>query len=421
MQWFIALLALSLLVIIHEFGHYICARASGMHVRRFSLIGIGPVILRLFEYKGTEFVISAIPFGAYVQISGMESEDDAPGTTSGARNGDDARPDANLEDGPEDSGPARDGRPTTSAPDPRASQLYRDKPLWARFLAIAGGPLANYLAAILIVVGVFATVGVNRPVSVKLDGFGAASPAQAAGLEVGDIFVAVAGESVRGYPQAEQLSAITKQHLGKSVEITVERDGETLALPVRLNPQAPALGISLSFGGDYIPVSLGEAVTRGLKWPFQLTGRQLSGLWRIITREEAGRVGGPVAIARAIKAKADQGPLDLLLFTAFISTLLGMFNLLPLPALDGGRLIFLIFEFVARRPANRRVEEWVHAAGMVGLLGLLGYATLGDVRGEKTPPWSETTVEFRALMAKERGAADRAAIPATTPTSDPEN
>ena len=362
-----------------------------MHVHRFSVLGIGPVILRLFTYKGTEFVISLVPFGGYVQIAGMESEDpDAP----------------------------RDEAAPPGGPDPKTSPLFRDKPLWARFLAIGGGPAANYLAAIVIAVGVYTSAGVNYPAAINIQSFGAASPAQAAGIQVGDTVVSIAGESVRGYPESTKFVEITAKHLGKTIDVTVDRDGETLTLPVNLNEQAPAFGFNFSFQGEYTPVPFGEALSRGVAFPFVKTAEQLTALWRVITGEAAGRVGGPVAIARAIKGSADQGFLDLLLFSALISTLLGMFNLLPVPALDGGRLVFLLFEMVARRPANRRMEEWVHAVGMIGLLGLLGYATIGDVRGPRQAPWETAVQEYRSEMARARGQLAETNPESTTPDSE---
>ncbi|TPV96634.1 MAG: site-2 protease family protein [Myxococcales bacterium FL481] len=375
MDWLIAILALSALVIIHEFGHYICARASGMHVHRFSVLGIGPVVLRLFTYKGTDFVISAIPFGGYVQIAGMEAED----------------PEAPAEPVAEGDG---------------ESPLFRDKPLWARLLAIFGGPLANYITAILIAVSVYAVAGINYPTGIKVEGFGAASPAQAAGIQQGDVLVSVDGESVQGFPQSTKLNDLTAPRRGRTVDIVVDRAGELLTLPVALADAPRALGVDLSFQSEYTAVPFGEALASGIAFPFKKTAEQGAALWAMITGERAGRVGGPVAIARAIKGSADRGVLDFLMFSAFISTLLGMFNLLPLPALDGGRLVFLFYELIARRPANQRAEEWVHAIGMIGLLGILVYATVGDVRGPKTVPWDETVQNYRSEMAKARRELD---------------
>jgi regulator of sigma E protease len=390
MTWLVAILALSLLIIIHEFGHYLAARATGMHVDRFSVLGIGPVILRLGQWRGTEFVISAIPFGAYVHIVGMEPDDD------------------------EEAAPPPGVGPNTKD-FPRDYAKFRDRPVWARLLVIAGGPIANYLTAMVICMAVFSTAGVKAPTSVAVAGFAAGSPAEAAGLEVEDVFVSVAGEDVRGLNPTKKLNAITNSHYGETVDVMVLRGEEEITVPVTLNPEGRALAVDLALIGEWVAVSPGEALWRGAKWPYQKTAEQLGALYAMITGQMEGRVGGPVAIARAIKTSAERGPLDLLLFSALISTVLGMFNLLPLPALDGGRLVFLFYEMIARRPANQRVEGWIHAVGMIGILALIGWATVGDIRGEKVPVWKEGKAKVQAEIDRQKAAS--APPPAAVPTA----
>ncbi|HVH99685.1 MAG TPA: M50 family metallopeptidase [Enhygromyxa sp.] len=389
MTWVLAILALSILIIIHEFGHFACAKLGGMHVDRFSVIGIGPVVLRLFTWKGTEFVISAIPFGAYVHIVGMEPEEYAMDE------------EGNL------------------PPPPPGYRNFRDSPLWARLLAIAGGPVANYLAAMILVIGAFSAVGVKEPVGVQVAGFGVGSPAAAAGLEIGDEIVAIDGENVRGSEAREQVMELTKDKLGETVQITVDREGEELVYPVALNSEAPALNASLAVKGEYIAISPAKAVALGAKWPFEQTARQLQGLWDLISGGGEAKVGGPVAIAKAIKGSADQGFVDLIVFSALISTVLGMFNLLPLPALDGGRLIFLLYELITRRPPNKVLEERIHMVGMLALLGLIAWATVNDLRPEETSVWKTHAAEFEAEAMKiEAEAAGEAGNP-PEPSAEP--
>nr|WP_255216095.1 M50 family metallopeptidase [Pseudenhygromyxa sp. WMMC2535] len=387
-----AILALSVLIIIHEFGHFACAKLGGMHVDRFSVIGIGPVILRLFTWKGTEFVISAIPFGAYVHIVGMEPEEYA------------SDEEGNL---PEP---------------PPGYRNFRDSPIWARLLAIAGGPIANYLAAMVLVAGAFASVGVKEQVGVEIVDFGVGSPAAAAGLEAGDEILSIDGIQVRG-PEAQQTAInLAKERMGTTVEVTVEREGldEPLTVPVALNAEPPALNANLGVIGEYIPISPGKAVLLGIEWPFAQTKRQLAGLWMMITGQTSAQVGGPVAIAKAIKTSADRGFVDFIVFSALISTVLGMFNLLPLPALDGGRLVFLFYELIARRPPNRMLEERVHMVGMVLLLSLIGFTVFNDLRGKPTGPvWERVATQFEAEALKierEDEAAEPGEADAPTPS-----
>lgn len=375
MTWVLAILALSILIIIHEFGHFACAKLGGMHVDRFSVIGIGPVILKLFTWKGTEFVISAIPFGAYVHIVGMEPEEYA------------ADEEGNL------------------PPPPAGYRNFRDSPLWARLLAIAGGPLANYLAAIILVVAVFASVGLKEAVGVQVSDFRVGSPAAAAGLEVGDEILAVDGVDVRGPDARAKVIELTVARLGQTVDVSIEREGEQIVYPVAFNPEAPAMQTDLAEIGSYVPMNPGKAVVLGVQWPFTQTARQLKGLWGLISGKTEAKVGGPVAIATAIKVSADRGAIDLIMFSALISTVLGMFNLLPLPALDGGRLIFLLYELIARRPPNKLLEERVHMVGMIALLGLIAWATVNDLRPETTQVWEQAATNFEAEAIKLEKAA----------------
>jgi regulator of sigma E protease len=358
-----------------------------MHVDRFSVIGIGPVILKLFTWKGTEFVISAIPFGAYVHIVGMEPEEYA------------LDEEGNL------------------PPPPLGYRNFRDSPLWARLLAIAGGPIANYLAAMILVIAVFASVGLKEAVGVQVSDFRVGSPAAASGLEVGDEILAVDGVNVQGPDARAKVIDLTVERLGKTVDITVERAGEQLVYPVALNAEAPAMQTDLAEIGTYVPMNPGKAVVLGAKWPFTQTARQLKGLWSLITGKAEAKVGGPVAIAKAIKVSADRGAVDLIMFSALISTVLGMFNLLPLPALDGGRLIFLFYELIARRPPNKLLEERIHMGGMIALLGLIAWATVNDVRPETTRVWEQAATDFEAeaIKLEQADAAEPAPAPEPAP------
>jgi regulator of sigma E protease len=390
--WVLAILALSVLIIIHEFGHFACAKIGGMHVDRFSVIGIGPVILKLFTWKGTEFVISAIPFGAYVHIVGMEPEEYAMDEQG------------NL------------------PPPPPGYRNFRDSPLWARLLAIAGGPVANYLAAMLLIIGVVSAVGLKEPVGVEVAGFGYGSPAAAAGIAVGDEIVSIDGEPISGPDYRQSVIDLTADKLGTTVQIEVMRPGEagefeTLSVPVALNAQAPALNASLANKGDYVPVSPTKAIAYGIQWPFAKTREQLVGLWSLMRGTTEAKVGGPVAIAKAIKGSADRGFVHLIEICALISTVLGMFNLLPLPALDGGRLIFLFYELIARRPPNKVLEERIHMVGMIGLLGLIAWATVNDVRPERELVWQGAASKFEAEAIKLE-QAPVAEAPAAEPGDD---
>lgn len=358
-----AILALSVLIIVHEFGHFLAAKATGMHVDTFSVIGIGPVILRLGEWRGTQFVISAIPFGAYVHIVGMEPEED--------------------ENDPKLSEAEREEiRAHNEAGRKRAESMgyqdYRDRPAWAQALALFGGPFANYIAAMVIAGGVFLSAGMPAKTSIA-DFSDCDSPARQAGLLPGDVYLSVAGTPV----DAQNLNTVTGEHLGETVEIVVERGGEQVAYDVALNEQAPALQTGLNPVLE--PVSAGEALAAGIMYPIANTATQLRGLGRMVTGRAKGNVGGPVEIVRQMKKSAKMGAANFFLLAALISTVLGMFNLLPVPALDGGRLVFVGWNALAKRVGKRlevnpHLEATIHGYGLLVLMAFLLYATWGDIQ-----------------------------------------
>ena len=350
----VAIVALCVVIILHEFGHYITAVGSGMKVDRFSVFGIGPAIVKLGTWRGTEFVIGAIPFGAYVLIRGMEPEDE-PDTETSSR------------------------APSDIEPDPD-SPNFRDKPLSRRALTIAGGPLANYVTAIVLFFAVFAIFGQKAPRAITVDAFLEDSAAQAAGLEVGDELVKVGQTSIDPALRGQDLLAGSDPYRGETMPVVIDRDGQQLSFELQVPQEGPALGITPGVVADRVPVGFGKAVSDGVAAPFVTSAVQLQGLWMLITGQLEGGVSGPVKIVNEIAKSAERGMADFIEMTALISTLLGMFNLLPLPALDGGRLCFLGYEAIARKRASPRVEEMVHGYGMLALLALILIITVGDVR-----------------------------------------
>lgn len=341
-----AVVALSLLIVIHEFGHFVCAKLTGMHVDRFSVLGIGAPILRLGTYKGTEYVISAVPFGAYVHIVGMEAQDDEHSSVRAA---------------------------------PGGTVNYRDASVFARMAAILGGPAFNYVAAILIMTAVFVSRGTQELEAVSVGGFTAGSPAEAAGLRQNDVFLSIAGRSLEGPDSAKHLHETVERHRSQTVDVVVDRRGERFTFKVQLNAQAPALQVQLQPIAAWTRLPLSQAIAAGAAWPFARTQEQLGGLVKMVSGEQAGSLTGPVGIVDTMRRSAAGGWVEFLVFTALISTVVGMTNLLPLPALDGGRMVFLACEALTRRPLHRRLEETIHGVGMLCLLCLIAVLTVRDV------------------------------------------
>lgn len=351
MDYATAALALCVVIMLHEGGHYVTAVWSGMKVDRFSVFGIGPAILKLGTWRGTEFVIGAIPFGAYVLIRGMEAEEEPP--------------------------------PPGTRTDPDSFN-FRDKPIAKRALTIAGGPIANYIVAFVTFFGVFAIYGIKQPPqAIEIKTFGDESPAQAAGAEVGDQIVRIAGLDIDPALRGNDVSPAATAHRGETVAMLVRREGQELELMLAVpTGDVPPLSVQMEgVGSVRADVPLGTAVSTAFERPIEMSILQLQGIKSIFKGEvSTDKVGGPVEIVKTVAGAAAVGLPDFLEMVAVISSLLGLFNLLPLPALDGGRLAFLGYEAIAKRRAAPRIEEAVHGYGMLLLLGLIFVITVRDIQ-----------------------------------------
>jgi regulator of sigma E protease len=334
-----AVLAVSLLIVVHEAGHYLAAKRFGMRVERFS-VGFGPVLLA-FRRGDTEFAISALPLGGYVKISGM-----APG-----------------EEG-----------------DPADPRLFSNQPAWRRFLVILAGPAMNYLTAIAVAWFLLATLGLHAPdPAARIGALVPGMPAEAAGLQPGDRIVAVAGKPVSSWME---LVAELQRHPGEPIALEVIRgeDGAGERLTVRITPKDDG-------GVGRVGVAQARLLVRkdplsALADAFARTNAnaalQLRAFGSVFSQKQ--RVEGPVGIARELVRGAREGIEPFLGLVWTISVVLAILNLLPVPALDGGRLAFLGYEIVTRRKVNERVEHWLHVAGFFLLVGLILAVTLfGDL------------------------------------------
>jgi regulator of sigma E protease len=336
-----AVLAVSLLIVLHEVGHMAVARTLGMRVERFS-VGFGPV-LWAFTRGGVEYVFSALPLGGYVRIAGM-----APG--------DDVAPD--------------DGT------------AYCNQAAWRRVLVLAAGPGANYLIAVALAAVLLGTLGLPTPDgSARVGDLVAGMPAERAGLRPGDRILQVAGAPVARW---SDLVAALQQRPGQAIDLVVER-GEgpaAVRLTLPITPEDKG-GVGRVGVTPYAPrVRLGpvDAVVQGFSRTNTAATQTLSMLVAMAKREQKAELSGPVGIAKELVRGARVGADRFLTIVWNISVALALFNLLPLPALDGGRLVFLAYELVTHRRVNEKVESYVHAAGFILLVGLLiGVTLFGDL------------------------------------------
>ncbi|MDH5672539.1 MAG: M50 family metallopeptidase [Myxococcales bacterium] len=340
----VAVFGLSLLVIVHELGHYLAARYFGMRVLRFA-IGLGPTLIS-YRPKGsdTTFQIGAIPLMAYVMVAGMNPAEDV---------------------------------------DPDDPELFPNKGVFARIVTIFGGPFANYLAASVMVFGL-ALHGWLEHSTIEpmiVDRVEPRSPAAEAGLEVGDVIVEANGQAIEN---VEELIEVTKVRADQPTVYVVEREGKKLA-PMTITPKLIAergvIGVTARTKVDYVPMALPDAAKLALEYPFALTMGNLYAIGDLIKRRTTEGITGPVGMGKIMAEQAEKGLFAFVHILIAISVALGLFNLLPFPALDGGRLTFLGYELITRRRPNERIEMAVHAVGMIFLLSVIVLVTLRDMVG----------------------------------------
>jgi regulator of sigma E protease len=355
----LAILSLGFLIIVHEGGHYFVARWCKMRVERFS-IGFGPGILKRRSKKtGTVFQLAPIPFGGFVEIRGMNIAEDV---------------------------------------DPDDAYAYPNRPAWQRFLTIFAGPATNYISAIVLAFVLYSCHGADSSwrwfsIAQVNAGFDAVGK-----LEVGDRILAVDEVPLLAQGtykmadgtviKADGLSARVNAKQGAPVKLTVLRGGQKLDVTVQPKlvfrdlPHSTKpmylMGIMPIQEPDLLELGIVESTVAAVKYPVIQTKVILGFLYDIIKGKEEADPGGPKRIydefAKAWKLGAVTG-LKLLMI---LSVYLGLFNLLPLPALDGGRLVFLTYELVTRRRANPKIEAMVHMAGIMVLGVVMILVTLND-------------------------------------------
>jgi regulator of sigma E protease len=334
-----AILAVSVLIIVHECGHYFAARAAGMRVERFS-VGFGPVVLST-KRGDTEFALSAVPLGGYVAVAGTAAAEHV---------------------------------------DPADGGAYANKPAWKRFMFVLAGPVMNWLSAILIAWVLLTTFGLGVPdPSARVGQLRPGMPAEQAGLRTGDRIEAVDGVAVQSW---EDLVAQIGSHPGKAVPFAIVRgegaSAERLVLQVTPRKEDGKVGFSpskivLRRSGPL------EAIPLAIERTNANLGAQLSGFASIFARKKGAELTGPIGIAQELVHGARAGLERFLELVWAISVGLAVLNLLPFPALDGSRLVFLGYELVTRRRVNERVEGLIHTGGFVVLMLLILAVSFGDV------------------------------------------
>ena len=334
-----AISVLALLIVVHELGHFLAARLQGIHVNRFS-IGFGPI---LWKYQGsvTEYALRALPLGGFV---GFPDDD----------------PDSNI---PED--------------DP---DLLRNRPILDRVIVVSAGVVANLVFAYLIFVLQFGAFGiqVSQPgVLIPQLASETSSAAAEAGIKAGDVILAANGQMFDEAPESiDALKEIIETHPDQPIRLRVERGDETFNLTVTPSPDSSGVGkIGVSLSRNVLmrrSSNVFETLSFAAEQFQSMLLATVSGFVRLIANfgQSAADVAGPVRIVEQGAKLANNNLLNLFPFTAIISINLAIINILPLPALDGGQLAFLLIEGVRGKPLPARFQENVMQTGLVLLLGL---------------------------------------------------
>jgi regulator of sigma E protease len=340
-----ALLSLAFLIVVHEAGHFLVARWCGMRVERFS-IGFGPGILKRRSAKtGTVFQLAPIPFGGFVEIRGMNIAEEV---------------------------------------DPDDRFAYPNRPVLQRVATILAGPATNYVSAIVLAFALYTCHGrdVARWYSV---GEVVSSGASADKLQVGDRILSVDHKPLTITANGPTLSDRVNDDHGGPVTLTILRDGTQLDVTIQPkqedNQGTPVWRIGVRPMEQFVAEDVGilQAARDALAYPVMQTQVITGELWQIIRGKEKAEPSSVVGIASALKDAWKLGAVTGIRLLMLLSVYIGLFNLFPLPALDGGRLVFLGYELVTRRRANPKVEAIVHMAGIMMFGILMVLVTVRDI------------------------------------------
>ncbi|WP_243439195.1 RIP metalloprotease RseP [Fundidesulfovibrio soli] len=339
---------IGVLIFIHELGHFIVARFFGMGVRTFSL-GFGPQLVG-FRRGSTQYRISLIPLGGYVQLVGQDNEDDST-----------------------------EGFPP--------EQWFIRRPSWQRMLVVAAGPLFNLALAWALYASMFYAHG-RFETPAHIGQVTAQSAAERAGLMQGDTVSAVNGAPISFFRDLQKAVELSK---GGPVTLTVERGSDKLTITITpdMLPQKnifgedvskPILGIRSTQESINIPLGFVEAMREGLHQTWEVTSVTGQVFYKLVMGVvPVSSLGGPIMIAELVGKGTEQGLTSLATLTAMISVNLAILNLLPIPVLDGGHILFYALETIFRRPVSERIRMVTTKIGFALLMTLMLLATANDL------------------------------------------
>ncbi|MFQ6116999.1 MAG: RIP metalloprotease [Candidatus Bipolaricaulia bacterium] len=333
------LITIGFIILIHEGGHFIAAKLARMWVHELA-IGLGPRLFR-FRIRETIYSLRLIPFGGYVRVAGDETS---------------AEEDAEVP----------------------SERLFPNRPPWSRMAMVLAGPTANVLAALLIMISVVGLIGIPYLEVYQTSEGGPAAQF----LRPGDRITKIEGRPLYFLAQLQQ--AVQRQgEAGLPVTLEAQRGQEVLHLSIRpkLEEGRYIIGVYFTASGVTHRVPFPASIAVGAIWMKEVVVAQYLGFKAIFSgKVSAGEaLTGPVGIASLVGRYFAQGLLPFLTLVALLSLLIGLFNLIPFPALDGSRAAFILYELVRGKPISPEREGWVHYIGFIILIGLMLLITYNDI------------------------------------------
>ena len=344
------------LVFIHEMGHYLAGRLFGVQADVFS-IGFGREIFGWNDKRGTRWKVGWLPLGGYVKFKG----------------------DMNPASTPTDE--------WLALPAEERNQTFQAKPVWQRFIIVAAGPFTNFLFAIIAFMAIFATMGYPTA-SATVGAVTANSPAARAGLRPGDEVIGINGSSIDTFAE---LRSYVSLRPNTEMELTILRSGQeaTVSVTSAVDVARDEFGNEARIG--FLGVAPGQGARVERLPPHRLFGAAVDrtigtvesmivALGQVITGQRSVKeLGGPLKIAEVSGQQASLGWLNFFWLMTIVSINLGFINLLPIPLLDGGHLLFYLIEGVRRKPLGPAAQEWAFRTGLMVLLALMIFITFNDL------------------------------------------
>lgn len=343
----LAIVVLLIMITVHEFGHYVAGKAFGFGIEEFA-IGFGPKLYSRTRKSGEIFSVRALPIGGFCAFKGEDEDDE----------------------------------------DPKA---FNNRKPWQRIIVLVAGALMNYFLALLLIFVLFGAYG--RPAYAVIEREPPAFQSAAEDgvldnyLKEGDVILTMNGRRV--YMATDLMRAVDKKKGGDLLHVTVIRNGETVELEVKLRRSTSftniedtdalltALGLR-SLGATNVRVGFFASIGNGFEYSFRIAGTIFTVLGQLLTgRLGLSSLGGTITTVSVTADAIRMGGFNyLLMMSSFIGVNLAVFNLLPIPALDGSRVVFTVIEWIRKKPINRKVEAAIHFGGFVFLIG---FAVLVDI------------------------------------------